>query len=130
MGGRSLRTRVLTIALTLLVACASTATCLAGVVRNATPRDCCAGMSHGCDHIAGPQGTANTPIDCCAEDAPNYYASLTSAFTSALHPPVAVVPIVAVAASLSPPNLRPIAAAPPPRPPASPTYLLVSVFRI
>ena len=113
--------RFATWALALAVAMASAATCVLGAEATEAQKACCAAMSHDCGAMAVEQ-------DCCVADSPNLAGPTSAPPTSVLAPPAPLALNTIVA--------EPVAAlgrgfdSRTPKPSRTPTYLLVSVFRI
>ena len=112
--------RVVATAAAVILSLWSTVVCLTGGASHATLHACCKG--------AKQSAKMSVPHQCCAENTPNYYASVTGTAT-----PPAVVPVVVDLTAFRSANRTGEVAifdAAVVKPPGPPTYVLVSSFRL
>jgi len=98
----------------------STVVCLTGGTSHASLHACCKGKKHSAKMSVSHQ--------CCAENAPNFYASAPTAAT-----PAAVAPVVVALATFHralPTDAVVVFDGVVVKPPGPPTYVLVSSFRL
>jgi len=120
MHTRPLFVRVVATVATVILSLWSTVVCLTGGTSHAGLHACCKGKKYSAKMSVSHQ--------CCAENAPNYYASVPSAET-----PAAAVPVVVALTafhSAIPTDHVIVFDSVVVKPPGPPTYVLVSSFRL
>ncbi|HEY5619892.1 MAG TPA: hypothetical protein VIK60_18265 [Vicinamibacterales bacterium] len=126
MGRRTrLSGRLLTWVLALAFALVSSATCILNTQMTEAQKACCAAMNHDCGAMAVKQ-------DCCATEVQSLTHFIAGAPAFQLAAPAPVVMDVAFSEPPLAAHFSASAAFDPsaPNPSSSPTYLLVSVFRL
>jgi hypothetical protein len=117
------RQRLFTAAITLAIAVVASSTCLTAASQTAEQRACCAAMAHHCGEVA-------IKADCCDEGTQSRDSVAASLAAGALSAPVPVL-----AAVLEMPPVATLgdtftSSSALVKPPGTPTYVLVSVFRL